>query len=136
MIEKGEENTDKIAFGTGVNALIITDRLHALAKRLSQDLRENTDLETDVVFDIKGARKIIQEKPLDFLILAGYLKKQRNFKAVKEVLRLNPYANVVLWAHLDAAARRYRDSHEMENAFESFHSIPKFAEYMRRLSGE
>ena len=100
-IRKQVEGMQPFTFGAVINVLLITDRLHGCAQGLKEYLQNSSDISVDVVYDVASAQQAIREKPIDFLIVVGFLKDRKKYNVIKYAEQVNKYASVIMYASLD-----------------------------------
>ena len=122
-----------ITFGYPINVLLITDRLFGCAQGLAEYLQNSMDIAVDLVHSLEDANQVIKEKPIDFLIIVGYLKNKGSYEAIQSVKRANKHSNVIMYASLDGVIFYECDKYEIALYYERFAPVDGFISFMREI---
>jgi len=121
-----------ITFGAKINVLLLTDRLFGCSKGLREYMQNSTDITVDLAGSFDEAQMIINQKPVDFLIIVGYLEKNYNYEVIKAVKTLNEYVSVIIYAVLDDCIAHVCSSYSITYTYHRRKPIDDFIEYMRQ----
>jgi len=121
------------SFGAEINVLLVTDRLFGCAKGLQEYMQNSKDIAVDLVNCFDDAKKIIDSKPIDFLIVVGYLEHKANYNTIKAVKKINKYSPVIMYAALDICISQACMDNGIRYKFHRREPISNFIEYMRQL---
>ncbi|MCL2577784.1 MAG: hypothetical protein FWE27_07020 [Defluviitaleaceae bacterium] len=130
-IKKQISDMQKFAFGVEINVMIMTDRLPDIAKGLQEYMQNSSDITVDFVSCLNEAKEIINNKHIDFFIIAGYLKNELNFNAVELVRKYNRYSTVIIYALLDPYITYFCRKYSIKAKYDRTKPIEGFIEYMR-----
>jgi len=130
------EDMQVITFGAQINVLIITDRLYGCAMGLQEYMKNSTDITVDFSNNLEVARQIINQKPVDVLIIAGYLKKKSLYDSVEAVRQLDKYASVIMYASLDDLIEHECSVHKITETYDRNEPIDGLINYMRQRYSE
>ena len=125
-----------ITFGSPINVLLITDRLHGCAQGLLEYLQNSTDITVDIVYVLSDAVELLQKKPFDFLIIVGYLKDKSNYDVIPYFKRINEYSIALIYALLDNVIQLEQLKYGIEIAYERTAPADGFVSCMRELHAE
>lgn len=125
-------NDPKVDWGTGLHALIISDRCPRRSGNLYMYLIEKTDLSSiTLLHTLQEAQDYMNELIPDFLIFVGMPNNKSNYQIQDLVLRSNPFALVVMYAFLDCVIECECVHHHIQYAYSSNNRISGFIEYLR-----
>ena len=132
-IRKKIETMSMITFGLKINVLIISDRLYVVAKGLQEYLLNSSDINVDLEDNLEASKQIIMLKPIDFLIIVGYLKNKENYESIQAVKKLNKHCCVVMFASLDSIIYEECATHGITYKYHRRHSLDGLIDYMRQI---
>jgi len=130
--KKQKESTQKFSFGSEINVLIITDRKLGCAKGLQDYLQNSTDITADLVTGSDEAQTIIDQKPIDFLIIVGYLKDRFNYDTMEAVKKINRFASIIMYGSTDSCIINECFRFKITENFHREKPIAEFVDYMRK----
>jgi len=133
LIKKQMETMHPVTFGYKINVVLITDRLQGCAKGLKEYLENSTDISVNLVNSLNNAIKIIHAKPIDFLIVVGYLRLKRNYEAVTEFMHINKYSSAIIYAHSDGCINSERLKYGITFTYNRSEPVEGFVSFMRVL---
>jgi hypothetical protein len=125
-----------VTFGSDINVLIITDRLHGCAKGLLEYLQHSTDITADYADSLAAATQIIGQKPLDLLIIVGYLTDIAFYKAKEAFEKSNVYSSCIMYARLDPPIYDVCREYGIANKYDRRKPIDGFISFMRQCCRE
>jgi len=120
-----------ITFGAEISVLLLTDRLYGCAKGLQEYMQNSTDITVDLADTLAGAKKLIAQKPIDFLIIVGYLKNEEMYQATQELAAANKYSTVIMYAGLDCLIDMHCRRYKIAYKYHRREPISGFISYMR-----
>ena len=120
-----------ITFGAEISVLLLTDRLYGCAKGLQEYMQNSTDITVDLADTLAGAKKLIAQKPIDFLIIVGYLENEEMYQATQELTAANEYSTVIMYAGLDCLIDIHCRRHGIAFKYHRREPIEGFVSYMR-----
>ena len=130
QIKKQINKTNSITFGSPINILLITDRLMVCTKRLKEHLQNVSDVSVDLVCNLDEAIQVIQTKPIDFLVIVGYLKTKDSYKAVQIFEQINKFSCAIIYAILDEYIQIERLKYGIRYEFSRLAPIDGFILYL------
>jgi len=134
LIKKQVDAMDgPLSFGSKINVLMITDRLHGCANGLKEYLLNSDDIKVDLVNTLTDATKILYKKPVDFLIIVGYLRNSRAYEVVQEFKRINKYSSVIIYARADGIINDVRVKYGITFVYDRKKPIEDFVSFMSSL---
>ena len=136
LIKEQIDTMHRVTFGSSINVLLVTDRLYGCALGLAEYLQNSTDITVDVVTFYEYATEIIHEKPVDFLIIVGYLQVHHTYDIVQYCRNINKYSSVVFFASVDGLIRNLQSKYEIQYSYNRRHPIDGFVAYLRELYAE
>ena len=120
-------------FGAAIHVLVITDRLPGCAKGLVEYLEKGRDITVDLVDNFAAAQQIINQNPVDFLVIVGYLRSKTNYKIVDFVAENSPHANVIMYANIDDLIIKECSKYKIQHMYNRFDPIDEFVAFMRSV---
>jgi len=130
-IKKQISVMQEFAFGFEINVMIMTDRLPGIAIGLREYMQNSSDITVDLVSCLSEAKEIINNKHIDFFILAGYQKNELNYNAVELVKKYNKYSTVIIYALLDPYITYFCRKYSIKAKYDRTKPIEGFIKYMR-----
>lgn len=135
--KKQIEKMQTLTFGAAINVLLMTDRLHGCAKGLQEYLRNSTDISVDLVNTLEEAQELVNQKPVDFLIIVGAMfDKKENYAVIEAVKELNKYVTVIMYAALDSIIDKECSCNNITRKYHRYDLIDRFISYMQECYGE
>jgi len=120
-------------WGKGLNVLIVSDRCPGRSLGLLKYLSSNTSLQyVKLVSSVRQAKVILDLETTDILIFAGCQEDSRNYRIMKRVLKKNPKAYVVMYAHFDDCREAHCWRNNIENLFPSLVPVREFVASLER----
>lgn len=114
-----------------IRVLIISDRLQNQAKCLSEQL---SSLGVDVVGAVENRQEAllaVQNRPIDYLIIAGYLKNKSNYEVILDLQKQGKDFMSVQWAIIDSLIIRLGYLYRIQLRFERRRPITEFVAFLR-----
>ena len=121
---------DSFTFSNAPNALLLTDHSYGYAKGFQEYLQKTSDITVDLINNFDDAQKIIDEKPIDFLVIIRYLKTERNYEIIKAVRKCNKDVWVIMLDCLDDFVDNVCHCNDIEIKYEIFRPIKEIVTYM------
>lgn len=109
--------------------LILSDRLLDYAKKLA-DYLVSSGIQVAALATSKEQALIFCDERIDFLIIAGYLKKQNNYSIVEEFRSRSLPAIAVHWAMLDDLISDYCKTYKIPLKFERTLPMDEFVLFL------
>ncbi|OJU14028.1 MAG: hypothetical protein BGN88_12860 [Clostridiales bacterium 43-6] len=131
---KGKNDiSDKKNQRVKANVIILSDRLVARAKELSDYIRSCTD-SINVIGIATNSQEVMFlaiNQSVDFLIIAGYLKNERSYGVIKELFEQQKNCVPVHWAILDSLILTLCQKYNISLMFDR--TLPKsdFIDYLK-----
>lgn len=122
-----------IIFGSPINVLLLTDRLWGCANGLKDYLLNSYDITVDIVSSYDSATQVILTKPIDFLVVVGYLENKNNYRTVEFFQRLNVYSSVIMYAMYDLHTIKECSKYDIYHMCERLDSTDMLVGLMRSL---
>ena len=130
-VRKQTDALEPYSFGSNINVLLITDRGHGLAVGLRQYFGKSTDISVDLVYSLSEAKKVIQQKRVDFLVVVGMFENEENYKSIQMVKKAYKHIIVLMYAYIDPAIRFCCEEYGIEHLYSCLAPVEGFVEYMR-----
>jgi hypothetical protein len=99
-------------------------------------MQNSTDITVYLHHNFDEAQMVINDTPIDFLIIVGYLKDKNNYEIIKAVRRGNLYASVIMYAVIDDCIEHECSNYNINNKFHRREPIAAFIKYMRLCYNE
>ena len=116
-----------------ISVLIISDRLIERARELSSYLCSVGIHVVGLVENKEQALKV-QDQPIDFLIIAGYLKNKQNYEVINEYRKRHKTFTAIHWAMLDSLISSYCNEYKIPLMFERTRPMSDFVVYLQEHS--
>ena len=114
-----------------IQVLILSDRLIERAKTLADYLRSMERFHVVGLAENKQeALQLAEHKPLDCLIIAGYLQAEQNYRVIAELRRDHQELLPVQWATLDNLISIFCYEYEIPLKFERTLPMADFARFL------
>ncbi|MCL2398958.1 MAG: hypothetical protein FWC91_04320 [Defluviitaleaceae bacterium] len=130
LIKKQIKPIPLATFSSPINILLITDRLWGYTRGLKEYMESVPGVSADLASDSAEADQIIQAKPIDFLIIVGYLKSKECYSAVKSFERINKFSCAIMYAILDEYIQIERLKYGINYEFSRLIPIEEFVLFM------
>lgn len=120
-----------------IKVLIISDRLQRQAKTLAEYLSRAGDIVVIGLAENKQqALNIAQDCAFDYLIIAGYLKSEYNYRVIAELQEQRKQFLPVQWAILDELILTFCRRYEIPLKFERTLPMADFVSYLEQVKSD
>lgn len=115
-----------------LRALIITDRLFEPANKLADYFKATGHIYVmGMASGKEEAIEIAKKEDFDYLIIAGYLKNETNYRVIEELRKRHKRFLTVQWAIVDSLINIFCSRYKIPLKFERTLPMEQFVDFLR-----
>lgn len=119
------------------NVLLFSDRLKGESEILADFLKSNSNLHIVGIYDdFESAKEKVELEKLDFIVIVGYLSKEKNYEIVDYTRRCNHDIRTIHYALLDTILSLHDTKYRIYFRYDRTLPQIEMLEYMKYIEGK